>query len=280
MPSLLAPAGVLLLAATVLMWVTLLWAGVALVLLSGDPAVVHSQTQVAASPAQVVYVAGFSVFTLGVGDFVAESDTWRLFTAAMSCAGLALITLAITYLISVVSAVVDRRALAVHVQGLGRSPSDIVVRGWDGSAFSPPFQQHLVSLTGRVSTLAEQHLAYPVLQYFHTGQRAVAAPVALARLDDALLLLSSAVSPPARPAASATEPLRYAVERHLVTGPGTARADDAGPTPGAPGLEPLADAGIPLVPAAHYADAVARARPRRAALLRFVIASGWSWDDG
>ncbi|RBY91948.1 hypothetical protein DQ237_19245 [Blastococcus sp. TF02-8] len=44
--------------------------------------------------------------------------------------GLFVVTLSITYLLAVVSAVVDRRALATHVHALGRSGGDVLVTGW------------------------------------------------------------------------------------------------------------------------------------------------------
>lgn len=273
-PSLLAPAGVLLLTATVVTWVGLLWLGTVLVLLSGDAAVVDAQTGAPADAAELVYYAGFTISTLGIGDYVATSDAWRTFTAASSFAGLVLITLSITYLLSVVGAVVDRRSLAAHVHGLGRTPQQIVVGGWDGAGFSSPFQQHLVALASEISGLAEKHLAYPVLQYFHTGSPETAAPVALAALDDALLLLQSALAPDARPPASATGPVRYAIERHLSTTTGHTDVDPHAAPP-VPDTAELAAAGIPLADPHRFAQTVADGASRRAHLHAFVVESGW-----
>lgn len=279
LPSLLVPAGVLMLATTVLVWVSLLWTGTTLVLLSGDPAVADATTGAPAGVAQVAYYAGFTVFTLGVGDYVATSDGWKLYTAAMSFAGLVLVTLAITYLLSVVSAEVSRRSLAVHVHALGRTPAEVVLGGWTGSQFSSPFQQHLVSLASEVATLAEQQLAYPVLQYFHTGTRATAAPVALAVLDDALLLLATAVPEELRPPGSATGPLRYAVERHMAEatdGSGPDRRLDPPPTPD---RSLLVTGGLPMTADEQFLAGVEQAAQRRSRLHRLVVSAGWTWEQ-
>lgn len=274
-PSLLPPVGVLLLTATVLTWVGLLWAGTALALASDGGSVVNAETREPAGPADLLYYAGFTVFTLGVGDYVATGGGWRVLTAAMSFAGLALITLSITYLLNVVRAVVDRRSLAAHIHGLGCTPQQIVVGGWDGSAFSSPFEQHLVALASEISAVAEEHLAYPVLQYFHAGTAETAAPVAIAALDDALLLMASAVAPDVRPPASATGPVRYAIERHLSTT--TSGPDGADPHAAPPVPDPaeLAEAGIPLADPHRFVQAVSRDAARRAQLHAFVVDAGW-----
>jgi hypothetical protein len=178
---------------------------------------VDAGTVAPAGVAAVVYYAGFTLITLGVGDYVAVGPPWRTVTAGAGFSGLFLVTLAITYLISVVSAVVTRRAAAVHIHALDEEPAGIVVAGWTGHDFSAAFVQHLVSFTGRLAEVAEQQPAYPVLHYFACRQVLASAPVAIARLDDALLLLSEGVRPEVRPPALAVRPLRAAVSRYVAT---------------------------------------------------------------
>jgi hypothetical protein len=129
--------------ATVLTWVLGLWAGWSLVF-GGSGSIVEATSRRPAGASDVVYYAGFTIFTLGTGDFVAADPGWRITTAIASFSGLFLITLAITYLISIVSALVNRRALAVQILGLGTSPGDIVANGWSSDRFGNMFQQQLV----------------------------------------------------------------------------------------------------------------------------------------
>lgn len=56
---------------------------------------------------------------------------------------------------SVVSAVVSRRALAVHIHGLGATANGIVIQGWTGDGYSSSFVQRLVTLTTQVAATAE-----------------------------------------------------------------------------------------------------------------------------
>jgi hypothetical protein len=161
-PRLLSNAGTVLLISTVLIWALVLWGGWWAVVLGGG-AVRSASTGVPAGAGDVLYYAGFSVFTLGTGDFVAAGGTWRNLTVLASFSGLVVVTLAITYLLSVVSAVVARRALAAHVSALGRTGGEIVAGDWTAGGFSGAFVQHLVALTGGLSAVSQQHYAYPVL---------------------------------------------------------------------------------------------------------------------
>jgi hypothetical protein len=273
--SLLDAAGTLLLVSTVLVWVTALWAGWTLIFL-GSESVVQATTRSPAGVADYVYFSGLTVFTLGTGDYVSDSAAWRVVSALAALSGLFLVTLAITYLISVVSAVVGRRALAIQIHALGASAEEILTRGWDGERFSGMFQQQLVSLTAHVVTTAEQHLAYPVLHYFHSSQRVLAAPVAVAVLDDALLLLDTAVRPDARPDRSAVEPLRFALGRYITTATTISAMPQVGAPP-PPATRGLLTAGIPTMPDADVTAALQRTLDRRTELHRLVVSDGWDW---
>lgn len=269
----LVAGGPVLLVTTVALWVGALWTGWTLVF-HGSQAVVTSTGARPAGLADVVYFTGFTVFTLGTGDFVAATPGWRVVMAVAAFSGLFLVTLAITYLISVVAALVARRVVAVQVHGLGDSPAEIVARGWTGEGFGSMFQQQLVSLSTAVTTSAEQHLAYPVLHYFHSGTRGLAAPVAVAHLDDALTTMT-AMAPEHRPEASAVDPLRSAVERYLATAAGTARMPDV-EAPAPPSTDGLREAGVPVDDDA-VREVAERDRERRACLVRLVVSDGWAW---
>lgn len=177
--GLLRLGGTALLVTTVVTWVLLLWASWSL-LFWGGGSIVDSSTQLSAGFADVVYYAGFTIFTLGVGDFEETTPGWRLATAVAGFEGLFLVTLSITYLLSVVSAVVARRALAAQVTALGDTASLIVARAWDGTSFSSAFEQQLVGLSGSLASVAEQHLVYPVLHHFHASRPGASAARAVA----------------------------------------------------------------------------------------------------
>ena len=275
--SFLTGVGAVLLSVTVFIWVALLWAGWTLVFL-GAETVVHGRTGSPAGVWDVIYYTGFAVFTLGTGDFVADEAAWRTVTTVATFSGLFLITLAITYLISVVSAVVMRRALAIQIHGLGDASAEIVKRGWTGDGFSDMFQQQIINVQANVVVAAEQHLAYPALHYFHAAHAYLSAPVAVAQLDEALLVLTKGVAEPHCPDRNVTEPLRYAVTRYLATAADTPWSPNVG-TPPPPSRDGLAEAGIPLVPEGQFGAEAQAERHRRTDLHRLVASDGWSWPD-
>lgn len=275
---LLSMAGVGLLVGTVLIWVTLVWLGWSLIFLGGGATVVSSGGA-PAGVADTVYYVGFTIFTLGVGDFVAATPMWRILSAVASFNGLVLVTLSITYLLAVVSAVVNRRTLAVRITALGETPADIVIEGWAGDRFSEAFVQQLVSLGAAVSAASEQHLAYPVLHYFHSPSAESAAPVALARLDGALLLLRAAVAPEARLHRSALEPVHRALDRWLFAAGSMYSGQRRSRPPAVPETSALRGAGIPLVSSAEYLEVAAADADRRSRLRGVVESDGWSWPD-
>lgn len=267
-------SGPVMLIVTVLTWVVVLWIGWTLLFVGSD-SVATAQKGRPAGLTDVVYFTGTTIFTLGTGDFVASSPTWRIVMAIAAFSGLFLITLAITYLLSVLSAVVGRRVLAQQIHGLGDSPTEILRKGWKGDGFDAMFQQQLISLSSSVATSAEQHLAYPVLHYFHASTRDLAAPIAIAHLDEALTLVET-LHPSLRPRPAAVDPLRSSIGRYLSTASSTAWAPKVG-TPPPPETGPTIDAGIP-VSDADVSQAAEHHQARRTKLHHLVASDGWSWD--
>lgn len=274
-PWLLSLTGPLVLLATFLAWNLLVWLGWWLVFSSTDGAVRDATTSAPASATGRAYFAGYVVFTLGIGDLVPGAGLWRLLTVLATFLGLALVTLAITYLVSVLSAAVSRRALALQVTAQGGTGPLLVERHWqDGwSSLDQPLQQ----LTSQVLSVTEQHLAYPVLHAFASASPEASAPRAMAALDDALVLLTEAVVPDRRPARAVTDPLRVALEHYAQTVTGT--GERTGDPPPAPDLALLRAAGVPLVEPAELARALARHAPRRARLAGLVRSGGSTWPD-
>jgi hypothetical protein len=157
--------GMLTLLLTVSMWVLLLWSGWTLIFAASPGTVVDATTGAPASVPATIYYAGFVVFTLGVGDFVSTSGTWQVLTALASFIGLFVITLSITYLVSVVSAAVTRRQLAESISILGRTGPEIVLAHWNDGQLSSQFPSRLQTLSTQLLKTTQQHLAYPVLHY-------------------------------------------------------------------------------------------------------------------
>lgn len=267
--------GVVVLLTTVLTWVVLLWFGWTVVFTSAEAAVLGSTSGEPASTAARVYYAGFVVFTLGVGDFVPGGALWQVLTAVASFVGLFIVTLSITYLVSVVSAAVSRRALAREITLYGVTGEQFVRAHWDGEQLSPQLPSTTQTLTSQLLAVTQQHLAYPVLHHFHAGDHRSAAPRALAALDDALVILSAALPPAHRPGPDTLLRMRQALEHYAETVGGS--ADPPDDPPPLPPVDLLRRAGIPIVPNEEFAAAAAEHRARRARVHQLVRADAWDW---
>lgn len=274
-PGLLPYAGTIVLMVTVLTWVVLLWAGWVLVFSATEDAVLESATRTPADLAGRAYYAGFVIFTLGVGDVVAGSGAWRMVTALASFLGLFLVTLSITYLVSVVSAAVQRRSLARAVSLSGRSGVDLVLLHWDGDQVGGSLPSLLQSLESQGLQVTQQHLAYPVLHHFFSAEEDSDAPRAMAVLDDALVLLDAGLAPHVRPSTAVRTRLRGLLDHYAETvgGRGTGHSE----LPPLPPLGPLRDAGVPVVDEEEYVQGAESHRARRQELSRLVQLNGRDW---
>lgn len=207
-------AGPFVLTITIVTWLILLWLGWFLIFWSAPTSVLATSTEAVADVSDRIYFVGYTLFTLGNGDFSPNGDDWQIATALASAAGLFTATLAITYLISVISAAVSARAFAAEVWGLGDTPAAAVAAGWDGRSYSG-LALPLQSVASQLTKLSQQYLAYPVLQYFHSQEAAKSPIVGLARLDQILMIAAHGVSQDVRTPAVILNSVRSAVANVL-----------------------------------------------------------------
>jgi hypothetical protein len=269
----LASAGTVVLLGTIVVWLVLVWGGWTLVFASDPGAVVSAPGGIPADLGGRAYFAGFTVFTLGVGDLVPVGTPWRLLTVIASASGLALTTAAITYLTPVLSAVVERRKQAATIAALGGSPEEVVLRAHhDGSL--RVLEPLLVQLADDLGLTAERHLAYPVLHEFHPRDPAQDLRGRIADLDDALTLIhhgldSTRIELPHPALVAATQrTIDQLVEQ------GTRLRERTDPRPLE--LATLGAAGIPVVARDVFDRRVADLRDRRERLAAYAADSAWA----
>lgn len=267
--------GSLMLPLTLGLWTALLYAGWLLVFLGHPLAVVHTASGVPAGAWERVYFTGYVVSTLGNGDFRPGGTPWQLATVAAALTGLMLITLAITYVTPVLSAVVRKRQVATTIVGFGATPADILANGWDGRSFQP-LRTHLANVVPELSALAQEHAAYPILHHFHAVDRTTALAPGIAVLDDALTLLRHGVADEhrldpvtLRSATGAIGAVLGALSTHHL--------DGAPAAPDPPPLAILDRIGIPRAPDDDYAASTKGLHERRGLLLALIRSDGWAW---
>jgi len=271
----LSAIGTVILVVMVVAWISLIWGGWFLVFSSQTGAIVDVHHRLPAGPAARLYYAGCTLFSLGNSDYTPTSSLWRILTAVAAGTGIGSLTVAVTFILQVLTTVVEKRALGAYISDIGETPQQIIFRAWDGEKFAG-LEPHLVQLTGMIHRYAEQHLAYPVTRYFHAEHQRAATTLRLAVLHDTILLLAEGVAPRQRLPFLTTAPLRHAIHAAATLVGG--RASEFAPPPEAPSLALLRELGIDTVDEASFRKAVESSTEVRKSLLRLVVTDGWKWE--
>lgn len=274
-PSALPAGGPLVVLATIGVWISLLWGGYSLVLFADADAITATANGTPASAVSRVYYAGYILFTLGNGGYTPAVGWWEIFTVIATLNGLFVATLAISYLVPVVSAVVERREQAALVNALGGTAEQVVVSAWNGQDFAF-LEQQLPAISQQVLLTAQRHLAYPVLHDFRSRDQHTASERTLALLDDVVLLVDKGVDPSIRLSSPVVQTMRFAIDEARRLMPIDHTADQAPPLPD---LEQLAAHGIPIVDVAVFEAAASAFTERRRHLAAMVHAAAWPWPN-
>ena len=272
-------AGISLVVVIVLVWALSAWVGWWLIFSGTDGAVVGADSGEPATSMERLQFAGASLFTLGGSAVEAGSGGWQFAAIGATATGVVFVTLAISYFVPVASALAERRQLGAYISSLGGTPEQVVCRSWTGDSLRG-LDQHLVAVTPMVHGLAERHLTYPVLQYFHSGRDRTSTALSLAVLDDALTLLGKGVAPDVRPEAVVLDPLVQAIGWYLDTVEDAFVSDAPKPLPH-PDLDALRRAGIPTVDDEDFEKALSDAGRRRCQLAKLLVDDGWlpeAWE--
>ncbi|RUR57269.1 potassium channel family protein [Vreelandella populi] len=258
-----------------LVWVITLWLGWLLVFCGGSDAVVNANTQASASLVERIYFTGYTLTTLGYGDFVPGNDRWRLVPTLAAANGFFLFTLSITYMLNIVSNVTQKRHLALSISALGESPLEVLNTTHDNGKFTSLSQQ-LSPIQQTISILGQQHLAYPILHYYHAGNSQKSLPLALARLYQALVLATIA-----NPDLSATTHTQFTITMRVIDQfldtLDSAFIRAATHLPPFPALEAYKT--LPGFDASQKQMQEGLSEQSQKVLLAYIQKDGWEWED-
>ncbi|MGY1718079.1 ion channel [Blastococcus sp. SYSU DS0552] len=268
--------GVVLVAATLGAWFSLLWLGWSLVFLGDEDAVVGASSGAPASVWERFYFAGYNVATLGNGGYQPAGAGFQLATMAAALSGMLLITLGVSYLTSVISAVVGKRSFASQITGFGNTGTEMAA-GLVAAGTALPAVVPLSSLSAALATLGQQHRAYPLLHAYRPRTPELGTAPAVAVLLDATLVLSSAADPAGRLPTGLRRSVVSSVQQYVDHAPATGSQR----TRAAPPLDAaeIGRAGLRVDPAQLAALTGEHARLRDQ-LARRIGAAGYRWPGG
>jgi len=118
---------------------------------------------------QAFYFSGITLLTIGFGDILPSSNLTRIAAVMEGASGVAVISLSITYLLTVSGALERKRALALKFYHQARQGADI--SGFISSHFARgrfySLTESLREATHDLQELLESHIEHPVIHYFH-----------------------------------------------------------------------------------------------------------------
>jgi hypothetical protein len=256
-------------------WVTFIFIGWLMVFYSYDHSVLDSRTEAVTNLLDKVYFVSYSLFTLGNGDLKPAKGWWQIATPCITATGFFSITLAVTYILSVISAAVNKRNIAGQITSIGETAQDFVVNLWHGKNFNS-IDLQLSNLSSQLNMLHEQHKAYPILHYFHTSEFNKSTAYSLSVLDDALTIFEYAFIEDHKPAPSVIHNVRKTLTEFLESLENTNLAEKKDSPPRIQ-LFKLRQEGIKLISDEEFLKILNNLSDRRKLLYGMVKKDGWKW---
>lgn len=276
-PRWLSLAGPVILVGSLVVWITLLWAGWTFIFAGAENALIDTRDPGPISWTERLYFVGYSVFTMGNGDFTPRDGLWQVVTALTTASGMLFVTLSVTYVLSVLDAVTQKRALASTISGLGTQGTEILVTSWSGDKFHG-LELPLNTIATQINTLTSNHKAYPILHYFYTPDTERAPVVAITVFDEMLTLLHFGVPDQHQPNKIAIRQARSSVRTYLET-LNTAFVPMADESPPVPAISTIRDGSVPTVAPEEFHDAIETVDDRRRHLLGLLQSDERQWPQ-
>ena len=267
-------SGPIILTLTVVTWITFILIGWTIIFYAAPDALVpKDKTPVDFTDA--FWFAGYTMFTVGNGDFSPQTDFWQVISSIVAISGMLMVTLSVTYILQIVSAVVNKRSFANTVIGIGQTPEEFVIKQWTGDGFGA-FELQLNSLNQQLSQLTDQHLAYPILNYYHAEKYENSMGVAVAVFDEALSIVEKGVQEKYHPALTILSTGRKTVSS-FIDSLQSAFIHPSKDVPDAPDYQKLKEQNIPMISESAFKTEIEKISSRRKSLAGMVENDAWHW---
>jgi len=193
---LLSYIGPTLLVAIVVVWVSLLINGFALIVWPALGSEIQaSQGETPRNFATAVYYSGYALTTLGTGDIVPKTGFYRLLMILETVIGLSSLTLTLTYFQSVYSALIRRNTFALRLQHrtLGTADAAELLARLGAKEDFAGARADIADMAKDLLNLLESDHTYPILHYFRFQEAYYALPRMLLIAMDTVSLIKSAL---------------------------------------------------------------------------------------
>jgi len=269
--------GAIILVSILINWLLLIWISASLLFISYPDSLMNVETNSSTTVINKIFYTGYTLSTLGLGDMEPSGNFWDILTAILSFTGLILISIAITYLIPVVSSEIIKRKISVNINTLGGSVDEILLNYWNGKDFKE-LELPFISLIDSIILHAQNHKAYSVLHFFHSSDKKEAFVLNITNLDEVITVLLHNIPSEQRPSNNVLIRLRKAITSYLITLPATF-INPGKDTPPILILSALESKGIKILSGETIDLEYKKLRTRRRLLLSLIKDDGWKWTD-
>ena len=266
-------AGLIVVMSVIIFWILMMHIGFDLIFIANKNSIVTASNKLPTDVSDKIYYVSYTLFTMGNGDFTPASDFYQIITGLCTAFGLFVITLSITYLIPIVSAVVEMRQLSSNIYYMGQNPQEWLNQSWNGYDYKN-IENQLQEFNTQLSKHNERHLAYPVLHFFHSTQKKYAAPITIAILNESIIILSEAIPDDKRPNNFQLNLIHKNLENYANT-IATQYNFKGTPPPHNSDLQAIHGTSETVVSKEFYE----KYNNRRGIFHKAVLKDGWSWND-
>lgn len=181
-------SGITHLLVTTFMWLLVLFLGVFIIYTADEQMVVHGTTGLPATKTERFYFTGYVLSTLGIGDFVPGNNSSRILTGILSFSGFILITTGLTYLLSVINAVLSKKQLSFFISTTGEDVEEIFQYLKKQDELSALISD-AASFRQQILQNASGYLAFPMSNYFLSRDRKSALILQMACVYEVLMVV-------------------------------------------------------------------------------------------
>lgn len=276
-PKILSLSGPVILSFTLLTWIMLLWAGWTFVFAGEADSIADSQNSQAVTWMDRIYYAGYLIFTLGNGDFSPQYGWAKIASILATGTGMLFITLGVTYILSVLEAVTQKRAFSESVESVGHSGKQFVLNAWNGRDFKD-LNLFLNTLSAQLGTIIAQHKAYPILHYYYAEDKKENIPVAVVILDEALNLIRHGIQREVQPNQVVLQEIRSTIKNYIdtLTAISIVPSEE---TPPLMDLHVFNESKIPTAEERDYLAEMEKLEDRRKKLAGLLEVNALEWPD-
>lgn len=131
------------------------------------------------------YFSGYLLSTLGNGGFKPQAGVWQILATLFTFSGFVFLTTAITYFVSILGSITEKRLAAISIFNLGASAVEIssAVKKLNRAN---QLMGEVSSIKNHLNRLTLNQTSYPISHYFFTSEKNRSISIATAELHQAL----------------------------------------------------------------------------------------------